>query len=50
MCRETVYAIQLRGYHAADLRFCFRKMLKKVFSWHGPYDMVSMRTDNNTIL
>ena len=35
LCSENKGADQLRGYHEADLRLCFRICKKPVFSWHG---------------
>ena len=36
---ENKGADQLRGYHEADLRLCFRICKKPVFSRRGSYDM-----------
>ena len=35
LCSENKGADQLRGYHEADLRLCFRICKKPVFSQHG---------------
>ena len=36
-CSENKGADQLRGYHEADLRLCFRICKNLVFSRHGSY-------------
>ena len=41
-CSENKDADQLRGYHKADLRLCFRICKNPVFSWRGSNVVASL--------
>ena len=48
LCSENKGADQLRGYHEADLRLCFRICKMLVFSQRGSYIEYGIHTSKST--